>query len=79
MGWWLTLSWCHMSNLKEYHLPVSFGLHDIRTLSSQLLQPLFDNRFLLVLVLLKHNGIGCNAKLTQKNHAHRFPQYAYLW
>lgn len=34
-------------------LPVSFGLHDIGALSSQLLESLFDDRLLLVLILLK--------------------------
>lgn len=49
----LILIWCLLSNLNDWHLPLSFGLHDIRAFSSQLLQSLSDNSFLLIPILLK--------------------------
>lgn len=52
-----------MLTLLRCSLPVSFGLHDIRSLSSQLFESLSDNCLLLVLILL-------NERCTMKNVYH---------
>lgn len=52
-----------MLTLLRCSLPVSFGLHDIRSLSSQLFESLSDNCLLLVLILL-------NERCTKQNVYH---------
>lgn len=62
-----SLLWYETSGRKTWlsHLPVSFGLHDIGALTSQLLQSLSDHRLLLVLILLKQVTVTVNGESTK--------------
>lgn len=54
-------------------VPVSFGLHDIWALASQLLQSLSDNCLLLVFILLNHGVSDENINVT--SNICTLPQY----